>query len=323
MILHWIAQLHRHGLVRPSMIPKDVFQKVRLHTRHRENLVGELARIKNRIQKTLEDGNIKWGSVVSDVFGKAGLCILRALADGNTNPGDLALLVKTNIKKKDLVKKALTNCFTGEHVFTLKELMEHYDYLEAKIKRFETRLEELLEPYAHLVERLDEIPGIDKNLARAILAEATDDMTNFKDERAFAAWSGVAAGNNESAGKKKRAKTRKGNPYLRRALIQAANGAVKKKKSFYQSKYNKLTFRLGARNKAKVAIANRIARSVYKVLGGESYRELGYARANSSEAKTKNLLNQLKNLGLKIRYVGNEVIVSETMQVSPSGVSLG
>ena len=99
---HRIAQLHRHGLIRPSMIPKDVFQKIRLHTRHRENLVGELSRVKNRIQKTLEDGNIKWGSVVSDVFGKAGMCILRALSEGNTNPGDLAMLVKTNIKKKAL-----------------------------------------------------------------------------------------------------------------------------------------------------------------------------------------------------------------------------
>ena len=200
---HWIAQLHRHGLVRASLIPKDAFQKIRLHTRHRENLVGELARIKNRIQKTLEDGNIKWGSVVSDVFGKAGLCILRALADGKTNPGDLALLVKTNIKKKDLVKKSLTNCFTADHVLTLKEQMDHYDYLEQKIERLGERLDELFKPYADLVERLDDIPGIDKRLAENIIAETTDDMTNFRNGRAFAAWSGVAAGNNESAGKKK------------------------------------------------------------------------------------------------------------------------
>ena len=109
---------------------------------------------------------------------------------------------------------------------------------------------------------------------------------------------------------------------MRRALIQAANGAVKKNKSFYQSKYNKLTFRLGSRNKAKVAIANRLARAIYKVLGGEDYKELGYSRANSNEAKAKNLLNQLKNLGLKVRYVGNEVVVSESMKVRPSGVSL-
>lgn len=104
-------------------------------------------------------------------------------------------------------------------------------------------------------------------------------------------------------------------------MVQAAHGAVKKKKSFYQSKYNRLTFRLGSRNKAKVAIANRISRTIYKILGGESYKELGYTRANSEEAKAKNLLNQLKNLGLKISYVGKEVIVSESMRVNSSGLA--
>ena len=108
---------------------------------------------------------------------------------------------------------------------------------------------------------------------------------------------------------------------MRRALIQAAHGAVKKKKSFYRSKYNRLTFRLGSRNKAKVAIANRLSRSIYKILGGESYKELGYTRANSEQAKAKNLLNQLKNLGMKIRYVGEEVIVSESMLVNSSGLA--
>ena len=102
-----------------------------------------------------------------------------------------------------MVKKSLTNCFTGDHVFMLKGLMEHYDYLKKAIERLEGRLEELLKPYAHLLEKLDEIPGIDKRLAQTILAETTDEMENFKNERAFAAWSGVASGNNESAGKKK------------------------------------------------------------------------------------------------------------------------
>jgi len=317
----WIAHLHRFGLIKPSLIPDSAFQKIRLLTRHRENLVGDKTRVKNRIQKTLEDGNIKWGSIVSDVFGVAGMCILRAIAKGETNPGDPELLVKTNIKNKGLAMKALSNCLTGQHVFLLKSLMEQYDQLERQIAEMEEGLAELFKPYAHLLEKLDEIPGVDITLAQSILAETTDDMKNFRDERAFAAWSGVASGNNESAGKKKRSKCRKGNPYLRKALIQAAHGAVKKKKSFYKNKYNKLKFRLGSKNKAKVAVANRIARAIYKILSGENYRELGYKRAEGKERKIKTLLSQLKSLGVAVRHEAHETIVSESMTVSSSGLS--
>ena len=200
---HWIAHLHRHGFIRPSLIPENAFQKVRRYTRHRENLVNDLTRVKNRIQKTLEDGNIKWGSVASDVFGKAGLAILRLLADGVTDADSLSAAVTTNIKKKDLIKKSLRNCFDSDHSILLRSMMEQYDQLEKQIVEIDDRLEELLEPHKELVDKLDEIPGVDVVLARSILAEATDDMTKFKDERAFAAWSGVASGNNESAGKKK------------------------------------------------------------------------------------------------------------------------
>ena len=199
----WIAHLHRYGLIKPSMIPEDTFQKIRLLTRHRESLVRDLAKVKNRIQMTLEDGNVKWGSIVSDVFGKSGLSILEAIAKGVTNAGDLALLVKTGIKRKDEAKKALTNCLSSEHVFLIKTMMTQYTHLENQLKEIDGRLENLFRPYEHLLEELDKVPGIDKILAQRILAESTDKMENFPDERAYAAWSGVASGNNESAGKKK------------------------------------------------------------------------------------------------------------------------
>jgi transposase len=200
---HWLAQLHRFGLIRPSFIPEGIFQRMRLLSRHRTNLTGDLATVKNRVQKVLEDGNIKWGSIVSDVFGKSGLEILDLIADGTTNAKVLASKVTTKIKRKEEAEKALTNTLTTEHIFVIKQLMDQFHYLEQKIRDVESELAEKAKPYAHLIEKLDEIPGIDKVLAMGILAEATNQMDKFKDERSFAAWAGVASGNNESAGKKK------------------------------------------------------------------------------------------------------------------------
>jgi transposase len=200
---HWLAQLHRFGLVRASFIPDDIFQRMRLLSRHRTNLTEDLARVKNRVERVLQDGNIKWSSVVSDTFGKAGLAVLDLLSNGVINAGQLAVAVTTNIKRKDEVVKSLTNCITVDHVFVIKKLMDQYYHLQGQIKDVESELREKAKPYQHLIEKLDEIPGIDKILAMGILAEATDDMKNFPDERSFAAWCGVAAGNNESGGKKK------------------------------------------------------------------------------------------------------------------------
>jgi transposase len=200
---HWIAQLHRFGLIRPSFIPEGEFQRMRLISRHRTNLTEDLARVKNRVQKVLEDGNIKWGVIASDVFGVAGLSILRLITDGVTNPKVLAAAVKTNVKRKEESEKALTNCLTTEHCWLVKELMHQFYSLEERIKKADIELAKKATPYAHLVEELKKIPGIDTVLAMGIIAEATTNMSHFADERKFAAWAGVASGNNESAGKKK------------------------------------------------------------------------------------------------------------------------
>lgn len=200
---HWIAQLHRFGLIKPSFVPDSVFQRLRLLSRHRTNLVDDRSRVKNRVEKVLQDGNIKWSSIVSDTFGVAGMTILDLIADGVTNAQTLAASVTTKIKRKEDAKKALTNCLTSEHIFVLKELLKQFRSIQAQILEVENELTERMLPYAHLVEELDKIPGIDKILAMAIIAEASTDMSAFADERKFAAWAGVASGNNESAGKKK------------------------------------------------------------------------------------------------------------------------
>ena len=199
----WIAQLHRFGLIRPSFVPEGIYQRLRLLSRHRTNLVEDRSRVKNRVEKVLQDGNIKWSSIVSDTFGVAGIQILDLISDGVTNAQTLAASVTTKIKRKEEAQKALTNCLTNEHIFVLKDLMGQYKDLKARILALENEMTEKMLPYAHLIEKLDAIPGIDKVLAMAIIAEATADMSSFPDERRFAAWAGVAPGNNESAGKKK------------------------------------------------------------------------------------------------------------------------
>lgn len=205
----WIAQLHRFGLIRASFVPEGVYQRLRLLSRHRTNLVEDLSRVKNRVEKVLQDGNIKWSSIVSNTFGVAGLQILHLIADGVTNAQTLAASVTTKIKRKEDAVKALTNCLVTEHIFVLRELMIQYDNIKAQIRDVENQLTEKMVPYADFIEKLDAIPGIDKILAMQIIAEATTDMSHFENERKFAAWAGVASGNNESAGKKKDQKLEK------------------------------------------------------------------------------------------------------------------
>jgi transposase len=200
---HWIAQLHRFGLIRASFVPEGVYQRLRLLSRHRTNLVDDRARVKNRVEKVLQDGNVKWSSIVSDTFGVAGIKILELISDGVTNAQTLAASVTTRIKRKEESVKALTNCLTTEHIFVIKELMKQYKNIQVQVLEVENQLVENTLPYAHLINELDKIPGIDKITAMQIIAEATTDMSHFENERKFAAWAGVAAGNNESGGKKK------------------------------------------------------------------------------------------------------------------------
>ena len=200
---HWIATLHRFGLIRPSFIPSGEFQRMRLLSRHRTNLKDDLSRVKNRVQRVLEDGNIKLGVIASDIFGVSGQAVLELIAEGVKNPERLVGAVTTKIKRKDEARKALTNTLTNEHCWLVGELIKQFRDIQTRIKEVDNELQEKVRPYSHLVEELRKIPGIDTTTAVGIIAEATTEMKHFADERKFAAWAGVAAGNNESAGKKK------------------------------------------------------------------------------------------------------------------------
>jgi len=158
------------------------------------------------------------------------------------------------------------------------------------------------------------VSGIDKALAMSILAEATTKMDAFADKRKFAAWAGVAPGNNESASKKK-IKMSKRKPHLRKLLVLAANAVKQKHKSYYRSKFTKLQFRLGSANKAKVAIANRLARAIYKVLGGNEFKDIGYKRGDPHEDRIRKLIAELKSLGVIVRHQHHQVIIDSVKKV--------
>ena len=204
----WLAQLHRCGMIRGSFIPEAEFQTLRLLNRHRQSLVGQTARIKNQMEKVLEDGNIKLSSIISDLFGVFGLAILDCLANGKTDTATLwakacEMQSFAKLKRKDEVKQALSNCMRPEHCFLIKQLLKQYRGLKQCIDEVDQQMDERLKPYQEYLKLLDEIPGINETIAKGILAEATTRMDAFKDEKSFAAWSGVAAGNHESARKKK------------------------------------------------------------------------------------------------------------------------
>lgn len=200
----WLANLHRNGLIRASYIPAEEFRKLRDLTRHRSNLINDISDVKNRIQKVLEEGNVKIQSAISDVFGVAGRKVLTAIIHGESDASNLALLVDTNVKaKQEVIKKSLNHRLNGTNLFLLKQLYSQLLYLEQLHLELEKEIEEKNKPYQHYIEKLDKIPGIDIKTAQIIVAEATTKMENFKDAKAFAAWAGVASGNNESAGKKK------------------------------------------------------------------------------------------------------------------------
>jgi transposase len=198
----WIAELHRNGLIRSSFIPEPEFQKLRLMNRHRTNLVEDIARIKNRVQRVLEDGNVKLGSVLSDVFGVAGIAVLDAITCGVTNAEELAARITTRIERKEEVVKSLKNCLCEEHRFVIQQLMLQYLDLKQRLDEIEKELDKHMRPHNNLIERLDKIPGINQITARGIVAEASTNMNAFGEDRRFAAWAGVAPGNNESAQKK-------------------------------------------------------------------------------------------------------------------------
>jgi transposase len=301
----WLCQLLEHGLLRGSFVPPKPIRELRDLTRYRKSLIWERQREGNRLQKLLEDANIKLASVASDVLGTSGRAMLQGLCEGSSDPEVLADLARGKLRAKlPVLRKALEGRFTSHHAVLVSHLLAHVDYLDGTIDSLSTEIEERLRPFESEVGLLCTIPGVAQRTAEVILAEFGPDMDRFPTHRHAASWAAICPGNEESAGKRKTGKTRKGDRWLRTALIEAANSAAGRTKDTYlHAQYLRIKRRRGHR-KAIVAVAHSILVAAYYMLKEQcAYDELGgdyFIRREDPTRLTRHLVRQLERLGQRV-----------------------
>lgn len=302
----WIAQLLQCGLLRSSFVPGRPQRELRDLTRHRAQLQGEHTRAANRIHKLLEDANIKLGVVASDILGVSGREILDALAAGEEDAAKLAQSARGRMKPKiPRLELALQGKFGDHHRFMLKQLLSHLGHLEEQISQFNARIEELMVPFVdeELQEKLDAVPGVDLNTIQNVVAEIGVDMDQFPSDAHLSSWTGICPGNEESAGKRKRSRTTKGNRWLRRALTQAAWAATHTKDSYLGAQYHRLAGRRG-KKRALVAVAHTLLVIIYHIIKYRvDYQDLGadYFLRLEPERQKRYLVKRLEQLGYEVQ----------------------
>lgn len=299
----WIADLLQHGLLRPSFIPPAWQRTLRDLTRSRSTLVEERSRVVARLQKALEDANIKLASVVSDVMGTSAQLMLHALVEGEMTPTMMAQFARGRMRgKREQLEQALTGHFQSHHRFLITEHLTHIDNLEEGIDRLSAEIAERLLPYEKLLVRLETIPGIKRRLAEIILAEIGPEMSRFPSAQHLASWAGMCPGNHESAGKRLSGKTRKGSQWLRTALVEAAHAASHCKECYLSAHYHHIAAHRG-KKRAAVALGHTLLIIIYHLLSKEKdYEELGgdYLDHVGRQGKEKRLVHQLEKLGFEV-----------------------
>ena len=292
----WLAQLGRYGLVQGSFIPPKDLRELRLVTRYRKKVGDQLAAEKNRMHKLLDDAGIKLGGLVSDINGKAAKAIVDGLIDGQ--PPEQLILLSGRLKApKDALLASLDGDLSPRHILLLTELRAHIHHLEDRQALLDAYLIEAMAPYDWAFKLLQTLPGLDEIGAAMILVEIGDDLARFGSADRFASWAALCPGNNESAGKRKSGKTRKGNTTVRYLLCEAANGAIRTL-SVFRDRYRGLVVRRGHK-KAIVAIAHKLIRTIYFMLTRrQAYRDSGfdYAAANVKKNASR-WLKALKRFG--------------------------
>ncbi len=300
----WIADLLRHGLLKGSFIPSSLLRELRDLTRYRTRLGDERTSEVNRLQKVLEDANIKIASVMSDVMGMSGRAILAQLLEGQTDPVLLAELAQGKLReKRDLLEKALSGTVTDHHRFMLAQHLSHIDYLDEAIERLNQEIADKIRPFEAQVAVWDSLPGIGSRLAEIIVAEIGADLKPFEDASHLASWSGICPGNNESGGKRRNGKTRRGSKWLRRALIEAAHAAARKKNSYFRAQYYRLASRRG-KQRAAVAVGHALLVTGYYLITRQlSYQDLGnaYFDERNREAVKRRAVKRLEQLGFQVQ----------------------
>jgi transposase len=299
----WIADLLRHGLVRGSFIPPAEIRELRMLTRYRTTLVRQAADECNRIQKLLETANIKLASVASDILGKSGQAMLEALARGCDDPDTLAELAKGRLRsKKPQLKQALDGHFSEPQRFLLGVHLEQIAHSEGLIATVSAKIEEVIRPFQPMVDALDEITGVNQRTAQIMIAECGVDMSRFPKSGNLTSWAGMCPGNRESGGKRLSGTTRKGNRWLRAALVEAGWAAGKAKGTYFQSQYANIARRRGKR-RACIAVGHSILVIAHRLLStGDRFRDLGpdFLNKRSKEATAHSLIRKLKNLGFEV-----------------------
>lgn len=299
----WLADLLAHGLIRASFVPPSAIQELRVLTRTRAQLVRERVSHVQRIEKVLEDANIKISSVMTDLLGKSGRAMLEALIAGETDPSTLADLALGKLKsKREELVKAFHGRVTTHHRFLLRLHLGQIAALDVGITAIEREVSTQLEPFLAAVELIKTIPGIADTVAHVIIAEIGTDMTRFPDAPHLRSWAGMCPRNDESAGKRRSTRLRKGAPWLKTNLVQAAWAAVKVKGCYFRGLFLRIKARRGPK-KAIIAVAAAMLTAIYHMLrNGVIYNDLGeshFATIDRDKA-TKRLVSRLESLGYSV-----------------------
>jgi transposase len=306
----WIADLLACGLIRASFVPDAQMQDLRTLLRTRKQFVREQTRHVQRVQKTLEQGNIKLDSVISDIMGTSGRRMIEAMIAGESNPQVLAALADRRLKAKpDDLREALHGRLTETHRFLLGTHLKQWDELDAAIVAIDRQVDRLIGGmqqagrFRLLIALLCKIPGVSKLAAITILAEIGIDMSRFRTAGHLLAWAGMCPGQNQSAGKRKSSRLRKGAPWLKTMLVQCAWAAKRQNNSYYKAQFYRLSARRGPQ-KAICAVAASILTTIYHIiLRGTPYQDLGadHFDRRSTEAKANRLVAQLSKLGYEVQ----------------------
>lgn len=296
----WLARHLERNELRGSFIPPRDIRELRELTRLRVHWLQDVNRVKNRIGQLCETGNIKISSVASDLFGVSGRKMLDSLTRGDRDAGWMADYARGSLRgKKWQLELALQGTFTEHQRSVLARLLEQMEFLEKRIAELTAEIEKRMTPYQDLVQRLSTIPGVDRITAWTVLAEIGTDMSVFGDARHLASWAALCPGVRESGGKRMSGKTRKGNPYLRRALCQSAWAAARKKESHLAALFRRIRGRRGEQ-KAIMAVAHELLTIIFHILrDGSAYQELGashYDRKNKTKV-TRKLVERLQRMG--------------------------
>ena len=303
----WICKLLMAGLLKPSFVPPREQRELRDLTRYRRKLINEVSANKNRIIRTLEDGNVKLSSVLSDTSGKTGTRLIDMLCDGD----QLTLEQVDAVRSKrcrhtaEEMLDACTGCMTPHKVYLLQQIRECNKDLQKRISELDAQIKDRLAPYSEVMDRLCEIPGIQNRVCEELIAEIGLDMSVFPTAEHLCSWAALCPGNNESAGKKKSSRTNHGDKHLRATLVEAAWAASRTKGTFFMERFGRMAQKKGTK-RALIAVAHSMLKSIYFVLStGGRYHELGeqYVPEKKEKQRKDYLKAELKKLGYKVTLV--------------------